>query len=429
MPKISKPGIIIVFAITGLALFGLVEKVEAADETAASCSAVDIQTAVNMVLGSGDADNTVNIPACNIVWTVGEKVNVSTGLSKKIRLIGSGQSTTKIKYFQIGVPSDTLVSHIVEWAHMTVWSDGVTNLPPISARLRSDPPGQELYWHDITIDSYKTNYVLHLEGWRGVITRFTMIGVDIPSGQNNYGIGIHGDGVYSAHRNDLGTRNALFIEDSSFSYYSHTISLFCDAFAVFRHNTVNYADAYIDIHGPGYNFCKYGPTQPNDKHGGGGYEVYGNTFNNYQGSWLVSPRAGSAGIIVNNRVGIPGNETFFVAVRADSGVCNNSVNCGSGAGQTCSRKYLIDSSNGCTQAKENWYIWNNTGAPSGEIYLYGETTCASQCVRADIDYFNRAPTLVADGFTWMPFTYPHPLTLGDGGDTTPPSAPTGLTVE
>ena len=408
---------------------------------AASCTQADLQTAVNSALASGRTDVIVYAPPCDIAWTPGQKLIIATGLTKNLRLIGSGETTTKIKYFQLGIGTGGtgMYTNLIEWGHMTAYSDGVTLCSIQQTRMRAYPSqiGKELYWHNLSVLDYKLasgSYTFHLEGWHGVVSNVT---IRSPTTTSYYGFGLHGDGQYSNHKPDIGTRNALFFEGCKFYYTYHPISLFCDAYAVFRYNEVHYAKAYVDIHGANYNACAPdypGNVAPNNKHGGGGYEVYNNKFYNYQLAWLVSPRTGSAVIVTNNSVEVPGTETAFVCERYDTTSCTASVNCGTGVGQTCTRKYSINTSDGCLQGPENHYIWGNTGVR--ELYQYNESTCATMCTRVNVDYFNRAPTLVGDGFTWTAYQYPHPLVSGGSNPVSnplpppnpPPNAPKNLHI-
>jgi hypothetical protein len=226
---------------------------------------------------------------------------------------------------------------------------------------------------------------------------------DNPEGQNPYGIAVHGDGVYSDHSLDFGTRNAFFIEDSSFESCSHSVSAFCDAYVVFRNNVVRNADSHTDLHGPGYNYCYY---NPDENTAGGGMELYDNQFIQSQGSWVINARAGQGHIYTNNRFD---SEDYRIVLYWDCGAATFGNNCGTGAGQTCDRCDTIDCQ-GCCQAQEKTYIWDNDG--SVIEYASGNQR---DCLIEGTTYFLRAPSLALDGFTFTRFTYPHPL-ASDSGD-------------
>jgi len=382
----------------------------------------DVQDALDAALSDGATNVTIYIPASSphpFVWSNGASLFIPDGTTKNIRLIGSGQSTTEITHFRIRLPANG-VCHIVEFAHMTVDGNG-TSGAMMSNRMRAGTPGKVLYWHDFTMKDYNAVYNLHLEGWLGVISGITMIGVD-KAGQSDYGITFHGDGQYSDHKADLGTANAMFVEDSSFTDYGHSISLFCDAFVVFRYNIVDNADAYVDIHGPGYNACcpfYPGVSVPNDEHGGGGFEVYNNIFRNYEGAWHIAPRAGTAGIITSNVIESGGS--YAVALQVQE-TCTASTNCG--GAYPCDRVYTVGS-DGCLQMIENWWVWDNTA--TRELYVYERPDCAD-CNNENEHYWNRAPQTGDPVASWTPYAYPHPLRDPAPAPVSPPGPPAGLRV-
>ena len=392
---------------------------------AESASLLDVQSAVNSALASSELDVIVFIPQEEVTWVSGTRLSISTGSSKKLRLIGAGISSTIITHFQIDLPVNGM-SNLVEVGHFTAYGapEGLwSNFGFMDYRIRPFNIGDEIYWHDLVIDRYGVNYNLHFEGWHGVVSNVNLTCRD-RSGQNPYGITIHGDGKYSNHLNNVGSGNALFIEDSTFNYCGHSISLFCNAYVVFRNNTVNNADSYLDIHGPGYNFCFYGNPSPEDKHGGGGFEIYNNNFYNFQSSWYISPRAGSAGIITGNSFHNGG--TYAITLQAQE-TCTQSINCGEGDGKTYDRVYSYNEGDGCLQMLENWFIWDNICYETIRCnpFIYVKSDCGNP-LRENIDYFLRAPNLEQDGFTYTPYQHPHPLRLEDSNyvlppDTTPPT--------
>jgi hypothetical protein len=109
----------------------------------------------------------------------------------------------------------------------------------------------------------------------------------------------------------------------------------------------------------------------------------------------------------------PPSEDYQILLYWDAGSTRNGNNCGTGPGQTCRRCYTIDCE-GCCQAQEKTYIWNNDGVV--REYIGGS---ADDCLIEGTTYFLREPTLAQDGFTFTRYTYPHPLVSGvsdaDGG--------------
>jgi hypothetical protein len=380
---------------------------------AASCDLSAVQAAADNAMASGADDTTIYIPDCASdphTWPAGEKLVLTTDAAKTIRLIGSGESTTRILHFQIAVPDSTKLN-LVELGHITC--DGnLAVAGMLDYRLRPETLNTEIYWHDFIVQGYTGNYTLHFEGWQGVVSNLSMTCRDNPDGQNPYGIAVHGDGVYSDHSLDFGTRNALFIEDSSFDSCSHSISAFCDAYVVFRNNLVRNADSHTDLHGPGYNYCYY---NPDENTAGGGMELYDNQFLQSQGNWVINARAGQGHIYTNNRFD---SDDYRIVLYWDSGATTQGNDCGTGPGQTCDRCDTIDCQ-GCCQAQEKTYIWDNDG--SVVEYASGSQ---GDCLIEGTTYFLREPTLAQDGFTFARFTYPHPLasddndSSSDGGDGT-----------
>lgn len=361
-------------------------------------------------MASGLTDTTIHIPACTpdpYTWAAGEKLALQTDSSKVIRLIGSGQNATIIVHFQIDVPDSTQLN-LVEFGH--IGCDGNQEIDSmLDYRLRPETLNTELYWHDFSIEGYTGSYTLTFEGWMGVVSRANMICKDNGAHQNAYGITVHGDGVYSDHSVDFGTRNAFFIEDSTFENCSHTVSSFCDGYVVFRHNVIRNADSHTDLHGPGYNYCYY---NPDEKTAGGGMELYDNNFYQSRSNWVINARAGQGHIITNNHFD---NENYQILLYWDSGSTNYGNNCGTGDGETCGRCYSLGCE-GCCQAQEKTYIWDN----DGKVIEY--SAAADDCLIEGSTYFLREPTLAQNGFNYTKFAYPHPLISG-GTEPDPASGP------
>lgn len=368
---------------------------------AVSCALNDVQAAANNAMASELSDTTIYIPICEsnpYVWGVGDKLVLNTNPSKVIRLLGSGQDSTRIVHFQIDVPSSTQLN-LVEFGHIGCNGNQAVDAM-LDYRLRPETLNTELYWHHFSVEGYTTGYTLTFEGWLGVVSHLDMTCRDNGTGQNAYGVTIHGDGVYSDHSVDFGSRNAFFIEDSTFDGCSHTVSSFCDGYVVFRNNTIRNADSHTDLHGPGYNYCFY---NPDEKTAGGGMELYDNHFFQSQGNWVINARAGQGHIYTNNRFDDP---NYKILLYWDSGSSINGHNCGTGDGQTCGRCDTIDCE-GCCQAQEKTYIWDNDGTVSE--YLGGGV---DDCLIEDTTYYLREPSLALDGFEYTRFAYPHPLVTG-----------------
>ncbi len=222
----------------------------------------------------------------------------------------------------------------------------------------------------------------------------------------------------------LGKSTAIFIEDNVIQgtgYYHGTVG-HGSAHYVVRHNTFtdDSGSARVDAHG-----CGYGPPC-----GTRLIEVYNNTFN-YTGSpggnntYGMDVRGGSAVIFNNTWNNFDNGLVMFLDL------CNNTPPYPSPM-----------------QPHDIWF-WNNTFNNLGYGYEAQcpctDPTTQSHCcqvfladfaqiplhsadyIQLNRDYFLRAPSQALDGFTYTPYTYPH--LLQGGGDTTPPAAPSGVSVE
>ncbi len=366
-----------------------------------SCALEDVQHAADEAMGSGLNDTIIYIPPCSpnpAIWEAGAKLALATDQSRTIRLLGSGQDTTQIIHFQIDVPNSTRLN-LVELGHLGCNGNNAIGAM-LDYRLRPEECYKELYWHDFSVKGYTGSYTLTLEGWFGVISNLNMVCTD-RDGQNPYGVVVHGDGVYSDHTVDFGTRNAFFIEDSTFDSCSHTVSSFCDGFVVFRNNTIRNADSHTDLHGPGYNYCYYNKEE---KTAGGGMELYDNYFYESQTNWVINARAGQGHIYTNNRFD---DDDYRILLYWDLGSNNFGNLCGTDTGETCGRCDTLNCPEGCSQAQDKTYIWDNDGTVI-EYIGGGE----DDCLLENETYFLRSPSLAEDGFDYTPFTYPHPLVSG-----------------
>lgn len=189
---------------------------------------------------------------------------------------------------------------------------------------------------------------------------------------------------------------------------------------VIRHNTYN--DSAIVLHGGG---------PPNDTStnppGTRQYEIYNNDFNriicdNNLNWWLWS--RGGSGVFANNTMDNVNTQCFGGKPQIRLG-----VGCGGAP------PYPIVYQQGQTTAPSTQnpptkpvLIFGNTGAGSGSISVTengsgggGGTNCSNPTfyVQQNRDYF------LSNQWSWVPFTYPHPLVTGE--PTPPPPLPTGST--
>jgi hypothetical protein len=216
-----------------------------------------------------------------------------------------------------------------------------------------------------------------------------------------------GDAVWAAN-GPIGTDNAVFVEDCSFTGSAENIVCsidgFCGSRYVFRHNTVHTASNYplICVHG------SYG-------YGRGGYsaEIYDNNFDGngvYYGLFI----RGGRGVLYNNAI----------TGKVDLPICFAEYR-----SFVTKEKYLQDFPN--TPLHPNWtelddekseltgycdnhypapdqinnfYVWNNkfNGDPVGVSVR--DIGVQKEHIQPNRDYFEYAMP------GYVPYTYPHPLT-------------------
>jgi hypothetical protein len=176
------------------------------------------------------------------------------------------------------------------------------------------------------------------------------------------------------------TDYTVFIEDNYFSKWRHCVCSNDGFHYVFRHNTIegDYAIGSIDGHG----------SYADDYHpyavGTRAVEVYNNLFKNPDTAytnvpWALNIRGGSWIVTNNTLIG------YYA-------LCDLNNDWGN---------YVPY----CPQCHINQtYIWNNTLTGAAIIKYNSDNT-------ENVHYFLRAPNFAQDGFEYMPYPYPNPLTL------------------
>jgi hypothetical protein len=179
----------------------------------------------------------------------------------------------------------------------------------------------------------------------------------------------------------------IYIENNNFTRTRHAIASTAAGYYVSRYNYFQESAPYAenDVHGD------VGGSTP---WGGRGLESYGNVFNftdeSYSGGldFAIKPRGGG-GVAWNNTVIInPAYHTATLGFGNDGEVAPYDV--------------------------EQFYSWNNTAMwTSGTIFDFNSRISVDPgvTVTQNVNYFLRAPNQTLDGFTYTPYTYPHPLTL------------------
>ncbi len=333
---------------------------------ATSCSAIAVQTAVN----SATSGMIVQIPAGDCNWGTAQ-VTVPAGLT----LQGAGKDITIIR--RSGVVTDAL--HLVKFdcsngknaifSDMTLVGNGNTSISDKGLGLMngcvdfkvSNAKFTKFGSAGIAIDGSITE--------RGVIFNSEFV-ANTKTGAG-YGVMILADGSWPAL--DLGSKNAVFIEDSSFQGNTTNLSANDSGRFVFRFNKVVVSDI-------GKNFSM---VQVNGKssapHGARSWEIYNNQFS----TSLTSGSARTA-IGISGGDGVAFNNTMTTTIARPIELDVDGFTCGTYPGPDQVRSA---------------YFWNNTK----NTYANGIANNCTSSISLGRDYFTSAkPGYVA-------YSYPHPL--------------------
>lgn len=403
--------------------------------TALSGSPNDIQTAINTVVAAGGG--TVHVPAGTFMFNpsmngVGVTIPVTT---VSINIIGAGVGVTVL---QETVDSGNSImfarTSFGQNSGGAVRISGISFAGRVTSETNQNLAISLFCTLDFRIDhcSFKdfANTAIYMDSKTGKTSHLVTRGVidhctfdnpykDTVSYQWGYGITVVGDYYswdsniqdYLGHYYQVTTVNAansangnyygevvpqpIYIEDNSFSRCRHCISSTGGGYYVVRYNNFDTPAPYrpVDIHG--------NPGQA-DQVGGRGLEAYGNTFDftnlyycsangrNQGGSYDCAAFGlrGGSGVVLNNTVIVPNGGSYDYL--------------GLQLGNDQDRSFC---------RVNHLYWWNNLVQRQD-----GTVISSSNYIRdlggytLDVDYFLRAPTQVQDGFTYTPYTYPHPLT-------------------
>jgi hypothetical protein len=235
---------------------------------------------------------------------------------------------------------------------------------------------------------------------------------------------------------NLGSDEAVYVEDNSFTLATGCFfgvgDMYYGGRTVFRYNTVT--NAYWQNHA----------ARSYERGGSVKAEIYNNNFNATDSNWYraIHVRSGT-GVVFNNTL-----RGFFNTIQVDNqrsngqntgtpfGACNGTsawdANTSGQAGWPCLDQIGRGPGQYPNQPSVPLYGWNNGsalgcsqgGSCGNEIVIVGD---ADPHVQAGRDFINSGVTPKPG---YVPLAYPHPLQGGGsgGGDTVPPSVPTGLTV-
>ena len=180
-------------------------------------------------------------------------------------------------------------------------------------------------------------------------------------------------------------RFTVYVEDCNFSRCRHAIASNGNAYYVSRHN----------------HFEKASPYGQNDVHGNAGNGVGGRGLESYENTFDLSDESYSLG------------QDAAVDIRGGGGVCfNNTVILNPSTG-TPTVLLLTESSP--PYDVEQFYIWNNIAkfSTGAAVDFNSRINNTQPNYVLEKNYFLRAPNQAQDGFTYTPYTYPHPLVSGE----------------
>jgi hypothetical protein len=392
--------------------------------TARSGSPADIQAAINLL---GSAGGTVYIPAGNFTFNPPSSgAAVTIPWTGNIALMGAGIGQTLLtETTDPGTGNNVMISyngHSGSSQGGPVRISGISFMGMVVSEASSKNYGLQIKSaKDYRIDNCQFNnfedagiYVDDNTGTvgnilcRGVIDHCTFDNTyKIGTGMSTlwgYGIIVVGDyyswdpniahllgyyypsGTYTVTGGTTPEPSPTYIENCNFTRCRHCISSNGNGQYVVRYCYFQMPAPYrpVDIHGDSGN-----PSAP---WGGRYLEAYGNTFD------------------LTNQTYTNGDCAAF-GIRGGGGVIwNNTVMVSS----TSSRLGLQLGNDGesAPYDVESLYWWNNTVETKNGTQLPSSTYITAGSYVQNVNYFLRAPDLTDDGFTYTPYTYPHPLVTG-----------------
>lgn len=334
--------------------------------TASSCAFGAVQATVNKAV----AGTTVRIPAGDCSWGTGQLV-VPGG----IHIRGAGKTATVIRRTAHVSNSVYLVKFDCANGQRARLS-GLTLVGRGNSATRDKGVGLINNCLDFRVHHAKfTRFVfaaIEIKGktsQRGVIYENDFIDNYSATLRNlGYGVVVYADATWPAL--ELGTRNAVFVENNYMVGNRHHIASNNTSRYVFRYNTAVANDLtknfpMVDAHGPAFGSSR----------GSRSWEVYNNSFS----ARLTSGRA-YAGVAMRGGDGVIFGNTFTSNIAYPVVLTMEEGQCGTYPAQD--------------QIRRAW-IWNGGTNPI--------TNKCPASIRLNRDYFNVRKS------GYMPFAYPHPL--------------------
>lgn len=353
---------------------------------AASCEAADV--AARALDARDQPGSTVLIPAGNCDWQ-DRQVDFAPGVSVR----GAGRDRTILRR------TATMSSAVNSLLHLNCngngRSGGVADLSVVGNTVEADQdsgiwldgPCLDFRVRDVRASGF-SDAGIRLEGYgqRGVVYRSDLLSnFRCENGCYGYGVVVYGGARPEPPGPpmpalDLGSAEAVFVEDSYFADNRHAIASNHGSRYVFRHNTVlttartrNFG--MIDAHGAGHT----------GERGSRSYEIYANYLRVDTAAMQTAD-----GIVIRGGDGVVfGNVMPWMPYELR---LRNEV---------CSGTWPLHD-----QPREV-YVWNNTFTPRPDLYntsapVWVDAACASYIVEGR-DYFRQARP------NYAPYPYPHPL--------------------
>ncbi len=333
--------------------------------------------AVIAAVGMARSGDTVFIPAGNCNWN--ERQLEVPG---NVHLRGAGRELTTIR--RSGKVANTLYLIAFDCSHGgAVKFSGISLIGNGNGDIQDKGLGLLHGCVDFVVSNsrfrnfiFSAVYVGDSETQRGVIFGNDFIDNYSDALRNlGYGVVVYGGGTWPEL--NLGTQDAVFVEDNYFSGNRHNIASNNGSAYVFRHNTVVGLEpakdfAMTDAHG-----------LSSSPRGSRSYEIYDNHYSVKLSRGLqrtaIGIRGGD-GVIFNNVV----NAAISRAVELSA----EGFTCGSYPGQDQIRSL---------------YIWNNTYQSGSANADSGIDNECPNSIRLNRDYFLGAKP------GYQPYAYPHPL--------------------
>lgn len=390
--------------------------------TAESCSLSHVQFAIK----AANTGDTVLLPAGSNTWSS----SISIPNNKKITLKGSGMKNTVITMSPTGTAMKLNCS-----------GSRITDIGLINGSIEADG-------YDFRIDHCSISFSAWSNGI-SVMSRNVRPAV-IPTGVidncvfNNIRVLVCGTN-YMLSENDaqhglwttplrLGTAEAVYIEDNTFTNGVNAIDGNYGGRYVFRYNVLN--DVYIEAH------SVQGNNRAIRK-----WEIYNNTINQVsKAMWVPMFIRGGTGVIFNNiltgtwtnpNIAIDNVRSCYSA--GDGGMCNgnsswdgneageNGYPCRDQIGRSTDQWLWTTVKPYPPQTLDPAYAWNNKHGNNNVVFYHHNCDMNKTHIKVGRDIFNGVQK---PGYA--PYTYPHPLratdNTSDESEPSKPSSPTGLKI-